>query len=321
MVDGRFPKDNMIPPNVPAYSIGIDLGGSSVKSVAATRDGRILVRRQVDFDPSASMDWAKRIAEVVAQIEEQQGTPAQAVGLAAPGLASRNGDAIAFMPGRLSGLEGLNWTTHLHRSHPVPVLNDAHAALLGESWVGAARGLRNAILLTLGTGVGGAALVEGKLLLGEIGRAGHFGHASLDPFGKPDICGAPGSLELAMGNCTISERSNGKFATTHDLVKAYLAGDPAASGIWLDSLRRLAAGIASFINILDPAAVIIGGGIARSGDALFVPLRTLLNEMEWQPGGYSVPLVPAQLGEFAGALGSAYRGWQSRENPPGTRPS
>jgi glucokinase len=314
MADGRFPKDNMSQPKAPAYSIGIDLGGSSVKSVAATRDGTILVRRQVDFDPSASMDWAKRIGEVVADIERQQGTQAHAVGLAAPGLASRAGDAIAFMPGRLSGLEGLNWTTHLRRQHPVPVLNDAHAALLGEAWVGAARGLRNAILLTLGTGVGGAAMVEGKLLLGEIGRAGHFGHASLDPFGKPDICGSPGSLELAMGNCTIGERSEGRFATTHDLVKAYQAGDPAAARIWLDSLRRLAAGIASFINILDPAAVIIGGGIARSGDALFIPLRELLNGMEWQPGGYSVPLLPAQLGEFAGALGSAYRGWQSAES-------
>lgn len=313
MEDGVFPKDSMNRAELEPYSLGIDLGGSSVKSIAAARAGKILARRQVDFDVQADRDWARRISELVQTLEAEQGRPAAAIGLAAPGLASRAGDAIAFMPGRLSGLEGLIWQQHLGRKSAVPVLNDAHAALLGEAWVGAARGLRNAILLTLGTGVGGAALVDGQLLRGEIGRAGHFGHASLDPFGPPDICGAPGSLELAMGNCTVQERSGGRFATTHDLVKASLAGDPAATQVWLDSVRRLAAGIASFINILDPAAVIIGGGIARSGPALFDPLRRFLKDMEWQPGGYSVPLVPAQLGEFAGALGAARQAWQSAD--------
>jgi glucokinase len=185
-------------------------------------------------------------------------------------------------------------------------MNDAHSALLGEAWLGAARGFQHAILLTLGTGVGGAAIVDGKLLRGNIGRAGHLGHCSLNPEGLRDICGTPGSLELAMGNCTILERSRGQFQTTHELVTAYLAGDPFAASVWLKSVNDLGAAICSFINILDPEAIIIGGGIARSGKALFDPLEKFLEPIEWRPGGHRVQILPAQLGEFAGAFGAAY---------------
>lgn len=109
-----------------------------------------------------------------------------------------------------------------------------------------------------------------------------------------------------MGNYSIGERSGGKFATTHDLVAAYRAGDEAAKVIWLKSVKALAAGICSFINILDPEKVIIGGGISRAGDALFGPLEEFLAPMEWQPTGTRAQIVPAQLGEYAGALGAAY---------------
>ncbi len=298
----------------PAYSLGIDLGGSSVKTVAADTEGKILARHQLSFDPSVRMDWSRAVRELVEKHRDQLGEPAAATGLAAPGLASRDARSIGFMPGRLEGLEGLDWTQHLQSPFMIPVLNDAHAALLGEVWVGAASGERNVILLTLGTGVGGAAMVDGALLRGEIGRAGHLGHASLDPWGPPDICGAPGSLELAIGNCTICERTGGRFPTTHDLVAAHEAGDPEATRLWLESVQKLAAAVASFINILDPAVVIVGGGIARSGETLLRPLRGFLESMEWRPGGHRADLRLAQLGEYAGALGAARQGWLSRSN-------
>src|SRR5208282_3807408 len=128
------------------------------------------------------------------------------IGLAAPGLAAPDQRLIRCMPGRLPGLERLVWRKVLKAAGPVPVLNDAQAALLGEVWRGAARGARNACLLTLGTGVGGAALVDGRLLRGHIGRAGHLGHASLDPAGPPDVARTPGSLENAIGECTLKAR-------------------------------------------------------------------------------------------------------------------
>jgi glucokinase len=289
------------------YILGLDLGGSSIKAVTVTADGHILSRLNLEFDAERQMDWAIQIRQVVAQLQAERGSPASRIGVSAPGLANPDGRSIVHMPGRLQGLEGLDWTRFLNAAQVVPVLNDAHAALLGEVWLGAAVGSQNVILLTLGTGVGGAAMVDGKLLRGQIGRAGHLGHICLDQEGAPDITGIPGSLELMIGNSSIVQRSGGKFKSTHDLIAAHQAGDAEATRTWLRSLRALACAIASFINILDPETVIIGGGIARAGAALFEPLETLLRPIEWQPGGHKVKLVPARLGEFAGALGAAYQ--------------
>ena len=287
------------------YAIGIDLGGSSVKAVSATPAGETLSRHNLDFDSNKRMAWAEKISALVQQISQERGALPGCIGLSAPGLAAADGRSIACMPERLQGLEGLDWTEYLGASRTVPVLNDGHAALLGEAWVGAARGFQNVILLTLGTGVGGAAMVDGRLLRGHIGRAGHLGHLSLDPDGPPDCTSTPGSIETAIGNCTIQERSRGRFQATHDLIAAHWNGDAEATAIWLKSVKALAATVCSFINILDPEAVIIGGGIARAGKVLFEPLEKFLEPMEWRPGGHRAKILPAQLGEFAGAFGAA----------------
>ena len=295
------------------YALGIDLGGSSVKAVAVTPEGQRLGDTNVSFNENEPLDWAALIQRIVHEMESQHGGRAQAIGLSAPGFAAPDGRSIAVMPGRLHGLEGLDWTEFLHgaTANPslVPVLNDAHAALLGEAWLGAARGFRHVIMLTLGTGVGGAAIVDGKLLRGALGRAGHLGHACLDPDGTPDICGMPGSLETVIGNYNIGARTGGRFATTHALVEAHRAGNAFATEVWLKSVRRLACAIGSFINILDPEAVIIGGGIARADAALFEPLEKFVREVEWNVGPAPVKILPAQLGELAGAYGAA---WHAR---------
>lgn len=287
------------------YAIGIDLGGSSVKAVAITSEGTILQRVNEEFDSAEHLDFAETITEVFERMQQEQGGCASCFGVAAPGLAARDHRSIAFMPGRLNGLEGLDWTRRLNAKQVAPVLNDAHAALLGESWVGAARGLQDVIMLTLGTGVGGAAMVDGRLLQGHIGRAGHLGHNCLDMDAPTDVTGVPGSVEYFVGNWNIQERTKGRFPTTHALIEAVRAGDAGAKVIWARSIRALACSIASFVNLFDPEAVIIGGGIARAGATLFEPLEKELRPIEWQPGGHKVRLIPAELGEFAGAIGSA----------------
>jgi glucokinase len=287
------------------YAIGIDLGGSSVKAVAITSAGEILERVNEEFDPGEHLDFAETIRAVFRRIQTKQGKDAACFGVAAPGLAARDNLSIAFMPGRLHGLEGLNWTNYLHTPRKVPVLNDAHAALLGEAWVGAARGLTDVIMLTLGTGVGGAAIVDGRLLQGHIGRAGHLGHNCLAMDAPKDVTGIPGSIEYFVGNWNIQERTNGRFPTTHALIEAVRSGDAEAREVWDCSIKALACTIATYVNVLDPEAVIIGGGIARAGATLFEPLERALRPIEWQPGGHQVKLIPAQLGEFAGAIGCA----------------
>jgi glucokinase len=287
----------------PPHHIGIDLGGSSIKAVAVTDNGELIRSANVAFE-DRDMEWAAKIEETVAAFQAGLGDPS-GIGLSAPGLAARDERSISHMPGRLSGLEGLDWTRRLGTSFPVPVLNDAHAALLGEAWIGAAAGLQNVFMLTLGTGVGGAAIVDGHLLKGRLGRAGHLGHITVDFDGDLDDVNTPGSLESLIGNKTILRRSGGEFQTTHELVARHLAGDDLATEIWYRSLRALAAGIASLVNVLDPEAVILGGGIAKSGPALFKPLQLELDRVEWRPGGSKVRLLAANLGELAGAYGAA----------------
>jgi glucokinase len=287
------------------YGIGIDLGGTNIKMVAVSEAGEVLDRSTCETQADSPVSWVETIKQRIKEIEETRES-ARWIGLAAPGLAARDSLSIASMPGKLRGLEGLTWTEALQTSHPVPVLNDAHAALLGEAWVGAARGYRDAVLLTLGTGVGGAILADGRLYKGHIGRAGHLGHLSLNPDGRPDIVGTPGSLELTIGNSTLAERSGGQFTSTRELVAAHLTGDSKASEVWLRSVYDLAAGITSIVNALDPEVIIIGGGIAQAGSALFDPLAGFMTSIEWRPQGHSVKIIPAALGDIAGTLGAVY---------------
>lgn len=288
------------------YAIGIDLGGTNIKFLAIDAEGNILQEDCCETGDKEGEfgDWAQRIAQTIDQIEANQGK-ATWIGLSAPGMTDRQKRSIISYPMRLKGLEGLDWTTFLKRSEPVTVLNDAHAALYGESWKGSASKHKNAIFITLGTGVGGAFSINGELHSGFTGRAGHFGHTCLNPDGPQDIKNTPGSIELMIGECTIKERTNGRFNCTKDLVDAYLHGDKEASEIWLRSVYCLACALATFINIIDPEVILLGGGISQAGDALMEPLNQFMDKVEWRPQGHRVPIKFATLGNRAGALGAA----------------
>ena len=292
-------------------AIGVDLGGTQIKARAITADGRELAQATAptqDGPRSGTPRFAENVRRLVAELEGSVRSPIHTVGISAPGLAALDGRSIAYMPGRMDGLEGFDWSQWLERE--VRVINDGHAALAGEVWQGAGRGLRDTFMLTLGTGVGGAIWANGQLLRGHLGRAGHLGHLSLDVSGPPTITGMPGGLEDWIGNYNILQRTNGRFATTHHLVAAYETGDAFASEVWLRSVRALGCAIASLVNVLDPAAVIIGGGIARAGAALFQPLAAVLDECEWRPTGRCVQILPAELGEWAGTYGAAWNALQ-----------
>ena len=286
---------------------GIDIGGTNVKAVAVTADGTVLARssRETRDGRATASDWIEAARAAVAGFAAAQGGPPAAIGVCAPGLAATDARSIAHLPGKLAGLAGLDWTRELGRPDVVPVLNDAHAAIVGEAWTGAARGRRNVVLLTLGTGVGGAVICDGRLLRGAIGRAGHIGHLCLDPEGPKSITGMPGAVEMMFGDGTVAARSGGRFPTTTALVAGYRAGDPDAAQVWLRSVRALGCAIASCINLFDPEVVVLGGGIALAGDALFTPLAAEVERAEWRPAGYQVPVVAAALGEWAGAIGAA----------------
>jgi glucokinase len=283
-------------------SIGIDLGASRIKAVLMDEAGNILHQQFTATYDGDSKLWKNAVATIVKDLEKKSGA-APRVGIAAPGLPNDDGTAIAVMPGRLQGLEHFNWSEFLEI--PTVVLNDAVSALIAESRYGAAKNCRHAVMLTLGTGVGGAILIGGQPYLGAFGKAGHFGHMVINDAGNPGITGMPGSLEESIGNATVSARSGGRFNTTQELLKAYRSGDALAKDIWMTSVRKLAIGLASLVNILSPEVIVLGGGITEAGPDLFGPLAGFMDQYEWRAGEKRVTIVKAAQGELAGAVGAA----------------
>lgn len=290
-----------------AFNVGIDLGGTNIKAVAVNAQGAVLGRETHPTRDGHTRvaDWADSIRDLIAGFEESLGSTAFHVGLATPGVMAADSRSVAWCPGKLEGIEGFDWTTALGRKQVVPLLNDAHAALLGEHWVGAAKPFRHAILLTLGTGVGGAILSDGRLLRGAHGRAGILGHISMDPVGANGPLSTPSPLENWIGDRTVAQRSGGRFRSTEELVRAARQRDSIAQEAWHKSIRALAVAIASCGLILDLEAVIIGGGIAQAGADLFGPLADELDVVEWRPGGQKIQILSAVLGAWSGAIGAA----------------
>lgn len=284
--------------------IGIDLGGTRIKAALLDAEGKLILRQYLPTNDSSEAVWKASVRQAVDELVSQAGITDFIVGISAPGIPNEANSAIAYMPGRLEGLQHFDWSAFLDRK--TWVVNDAVAALTAEASVGAARDKKNVVLLTLGTGVGGAILIDGRPYQGAFQKAGHIGHMIVGGESAPDITGMPGSLENAIGNCTVQQRSGGKFADTHALLHAYRSGDPFAQRVWLQSIEKLALGIASLTNILSPECVILGGGIAEAGDDLFQPLESFLERYEWRVGGSKAAIVKARLGDMAGAAGAAH---------------
>jgi glucokinase len=283
--------------------IGIDLGGTRIKAVALDSDGKILHQLYTPTNDVNDKTWKQTIAATVKELEGKLNSRDFVVGISAPGIPDQKNSCISYMPGRLQGLENFDWSSSLN--HKTFVINDAVAALMAEVKLGVAKDKRNVVLLTLGTGVGGAILIDGKPYQGDFQKAGHIGHIVIDHEDECDVTGMPGSLEDAIGNVTIQKRSLGKFTDTHELLEAYRGGDHFAKWIWLTSVRKLAIGIASIINVLSPECVILGGGITEAGNDLFEPLENFLSVYEWRPGGNRAVILKAQFGDMAGAIGAA----------------
>ena len=285
-------------------AIGIDLGCTNIKAVLVDQTGAILYQTRQETREQDDRYWKDSVNTLINNLKTHAHGSIHAIGLCAPGLANAPNTAIECMPGRLPGLEHFNWSDYTGEN--VYVLNDAHAALIAEASFGAAKGLQHVIMLTLGSGVGGGILINGKLYQGLAQMAGHLGHMTVDAHSHwRDVTNMPGSIEDAIGNTTIQQRSYGRFETTFELIKAYRRNETFGTWLWLDAVRKLSISIASAINIISPEAVVIGGGIAQAEDALMKPLKNFLELYEWRPGGKHTPLKLAEFSDMAGAMGAA----------------
>lgn len=284
-------------------AIGIDLGGTRIKAVAIDRDGKILEQFYRDTRDGDSRIWKQSVKDAFDELKVRCGDSRIVTGISAPGIPDAENRSISFMPGRLQGLEGFIWQDFLNGQ--AWVMNDAIAAMSAEARFGSAVGVDHAIMLTLGTGVGGAILINGRIYQGAFQKAGHLGHLSVNHDGEQDITNIPGSIEDAIGNCTIKKRTLGRYESTHELLAAYRNRDSFAAWVWLNSVQKLAVSIAALTNILSPSMVILGGGITAAGDDLFTPLEDFLSLYEWRAGGNRTRIVKAQFGDMAGAIGAA----------------
>lgn len=301
MEDGTFQKDS-IEDNM-RNAIGIDLGCTNIKAVLVDHAGNVLHHVRQETREHDDQFWKSSITKIIADFKAKS-NGVTAVGLCAPGLANAENTFIACMPGRLPGLERFNWSDFT--GERVHVLNDAHAALTAEAAFGAAKDLKHAVLITLGSGVGGGILIDGQLYQGMSQMAGHFGHITVDASTHlRDVTNMPGSIEDAIGNITIAQRSYGKYETTFELIAAYRNGETFATWLWLDAVRKLSISISSCVNLISPEAVIIGGGISQAGEALMKPLQEFLELYEWKPTGTGTVLKAAHFSDMAGAMGAA----------------
>ncbi len=286
------------------YIIGIDLGGTNVKGIIIDEKGTVLKQHYVATHDNGDTTWRVNVLEMVLYLKSWLQEPVAAIGMSAPGLPDEQNQCIAFLPNRLNGLENFVWSNYLGETSYI--LNDAHSALMAEATFGVAKGHKNVVLLTLGTGIGGGLLINGQLYQGLSQMAGHLGHLSLNATDdEVSIVGMPGSLEYAIGNYSVAKRSKGRFESTWQLVEAYRKGDAWASLVWLSSLQKLAVALSSLVNAFSPELIVLAGGITFADDALFEPLKQFMDFYEWRPGGKATPIVQAEFGDMAGAIGAA----------------
>ncbi len=293
------------------HYLGIDIGGTTIKTVVLTEEGIILEQDEVlteDGSDEAEL-WKKKIIGIIKEMSERyasSNSEALKCAISAPGLVDSQNSMILYMPERLQGIENFNWSKAL--SKDIKVINDGHSACLAEyESFYRSKGIQHLLMLTLGTGVGGGIIINGKLYQGNLQRAGHVGHMTVDLNGAPTMTNMPGSLEHAVGNFSVPERTEGTYISVRELVDAYKKGNPKAKAWWLESVQKLAIGLASLTNILSPELIVLGGGISTGADnALLEPLKKFMADYEWRPGGYQTKITIAKLGGYAGAMGAAY---------------
>jgi glucokinase len=314
------------------YIVGVDLGGTNIVVGAMSADGKHhFAMRSI---PTSAELGAEGVADrivgliegvVLDTIAETNASRRDVlgVGVGAPGPLDREKGLVVVAP-------NLGWRDFPLRDRisqrlrlPVTLDNDANCATVGEWWQGAARDGRNVVGMTIGTGIGGGLILDGKLFHGVSDVAGEIGHTTIDLNGRHCKCGNYGCLEAYASGPAIATRARevlvreetasllpslvgGKLEaiTAETVYKAAQRGDAVASEIVRDTARYLGAGIANLLNILNVDVVVVAGGVTQAGDALFVPLRAEVRRRAFRPAVEAARIVPGELPGTAGVVGA-----------------
>lgn len=316
-----------------AYCLGIDLGGTHMAAALVDPENGFSLSHRVTRPTVVTGnpdDLVQQIVELGKACLADAGIKAEeldSMGIGSPGVA--NSETGSIDNAHNLGVDFLPLTKALEKAFGVPVglVNDANAAACGEFLAGAGAGCRSLVAVTLGTGVGGGIILDGKLLTGRNYAAGEIGHMVLIQDGEPCTCGQKGCLEAYASATALirqtrrameahPESAMWKLCPTLDQVNGILAfdaareGDPAGKEVLDNYIRHLAWGVISLINLLDPEVVCIGGGISGSGDELLLPLREQVYPHVFaQNATHPTRVELAKLGNHAGLIGAACIRW------------
>lgn len=293
--------------------IGVDLGGTKILAGVVGRDGEV-VRRVSEATPVSSQDELLRALDSV--VEALLGDDVAAIGFGIPStIDQRSGRVLSSVHVPLADVDFRNRMAGRF-GLPVGIDNDGNAAAIAEWRLGAGRGASNLVLITLGTGIGGGLILDGKPFRGSIGAGAELGHMVLDYDG--DGCGpgctGHGHFEaIVSGRAAdeLAERRFGPGADARRLVAAAEAGDAGPVADLAELGHRLGAGIASLVNIFNPELVIVGGGFADAGELILAPARETLAVEALEPLRDSVRIALAELGHEAGMVGAALVGFEA----------
>ncbi len=296
-------------------AIGVDVGGTKILAGVVDRDGRVLRSLERPTPLLSQQELLDGIAGMVAELRDEA---VAAIGLGVPStIDQRDGRAVFSVHVPLAEMSLRTWARE-RLGLPAAVDNDANAAALAEWTAGAGRGVRHMVMLTLGTGVGGGLILDGRLYRGSVGAGAELGHMVLQYEGPPcrGACTGRGHFERLVSGTAADElaaQALGPGADAHDLVAAARQGHAPALRAMETLGGRLGAGIATLVNIFNPEAVVIGGGFGAAFDLLLEPARRVLAREALPPGRDLVRLAPAQLGEAAGMIGAALIGLEAAE--------
>lgn len=286
--------------------IGLDLGGTKIAAGTITRDGDVASRVE---HPTPVATQEALLAGLDRAVEEVLDDDIAAIGLGIPStIDQRSGRAVASVNIPLANLD-LRARMATRFGLPVGIDNDANAATLAEWRFGAGRGASHLVMLTLGTGIGGGLVLNGRPYRGAVGAGAELGHMVVQ-IGGPRCqgsCTGHGHLEaVASGRAAdrLAREVLGGAADAHALVDAAREGHRAAVEALAQLGRRLGAGIASLVNIFDPEIIVVGGGFAAAGDLLLGPAREVVAQEALEPARELVRIVPAALGAQAGLIGA-----------------
>ncbi|MEG1007339.1 MAG: ROK family protein [Bacteroides sp.] len=304
------------------YVIGIDLGGTSVKYTLIDEEGNFLFEGKLpsyaEVSAEAVIGQLTKAIEEVTAFAATNGWGVSGIGLGTPGIVDATGRIVLGGAENIKGWENLPLADRLESATGLPtrLANDANLMGLGETMYGAGRGATDVLFLTVGTGIGGAVIIDGKLFTGFGGRGTELGHVPLIANGEACACGSVGCLEhyasttalvrrftqrsTETGRTYAGEEINGEL-----IVRLYKAGDALATECLDEHCDYLGHGIAGFINIFSPQRVVIGGGLSEAGSFYIDKLRERAQRYAIADCALNTEIMAAELGNKAGCMGAA----------------